>query len=126
MEATAIGNVLVQARAQGFATGSLESLRALVQRAYPPRSFRPDTSVTGSRTITFHPRQSDGKRWARVDLHDIVSMLSEIFTIVGLLVGIPLYIVGLSVRGFGGRWVQTDGVMRPRHRAGHPLVRHHR
>ena len=38
-------------------------------------------------------------------------MLSEIFTIVGLLVGVPLYIVGLSVRGFGGRWVQTDGVV---------------
>jgi hypothetical protein len=46
-----------------------------------------------------------------VDLHDIVSMLSEIFTIVGLLAGIPLYIAGLSMRGFGGRWVQTDGVI---------------
>jgi hypothetical protein len=46
-----------------------------------------------------------------VDLHDIVSMLSEIFTIVGLLVGIPLYIAGLSMRGFGGRWVETDGVI---------------
>ena len=41
VEATAIGNVLVQARAQGFASGSLESLRALVARAYPPRSYRP-------------------------------------------------------------------------------------
>jgi rhamnulokinase len=41
VEATAIGNVLVQARAQGFADGSLESLRDLVRRAYPPRSFRP-------------------------------------------------------------------------------------
>jgi hypothetical protein len=46
-----------------------------------------------------------------VDLHDIVSILSEIFSIVGLLVGIPLYLVGLSVRGFGHRWVQTDGVV---------------
>jgi rhamnulokinase len=41
VEATAIGNVLVQARAQGFADGSLESLRDLVRRAYPPRYFRP-------------------------------------------------------------------------------------
>jgi hypothetical protein len=46
-----------------------------------------------------------------VDLHDIVSMLSEVFTIVGLLVGIPLYIAGLSMRGFGGRWIETDGVI---------------
>jgi hypothetical protein len=46
-----------------------------------------------------------------VELHDIVSMLSEIFTIVGLLVGLPLYLVGLSMRGFGGRWVKTDGVI---------------
>jgi hypothetical protein len=46
-----------------------------------------------------------------VDLHDIVSMLSEVFTIVGLLVGIPLYIAGVSMRGFGNRWVQTDGVI---------------
>ena len=42
---------------------------------------------------------------------DIVSMLTELFTIVGLLVGLPLYLVGLSVRGFGGRWVKTDGVI---------------
>ncbi|WEO77632.1 rhamnulokinase [Cryobacterium sp. SO2] len=44
MEATAIGNILVQARTQGYATGSLESLRALVQQAFPPRSFRPEPS----------------------------------------------------------------------------------
>lgn len=46
-----------------------------------------------------------------MDLHDLISLLSEIFSIVGLLVGIPLYIAGLSMRGFGGRWVQTDGVI---------------
>jgi hypothetical protein len=46
-----------------------------------------------------------------VDLHDIVSMLTEIFTIVGLLGGIPLYIAGVSMRGFGGRWAETDGVI---------------
>jgi rhamnulokinase len=44
VEATAIGNVLVQARAQGFATGSLESLRNLVRQAFPPRSYQPTPS----------------------------------------------------------------------------------
>ena len=41
VEATAIGNVLVQARAQGLVTGSLESLRALVARAFAPRRYVP-------------------------------------------------------------------------------------
>ncbi|MGB3910570.1 MAG: rhamnulokinase family protein [Pseudolysinimonas sp.] len=41
VEATAIGNVLVQARAQGFVAGDLESLRALVLRAFPPRRYDP-------------------------------------------------------------------------------------
>ena len=41
VEATAIGNVLVQARAQGLATGSLESLRALVAAAFAPKEYRP-------------------------------------------------------------------------------------
>src|SRR5690606_15668102 len=41
VEATAIGNVLVQARAQGFVSGDLESLRALVARAFPPSRFEP-------------------------------------------------------------------------------------
>ncbi|TAJ48268.1 MAG: rhamnulokinase [Herbiconiux sp.] len=42
-EATAIGNVLVQARAQGIVAGdsSLEGLRALVARAYPPTRYTP-------------------------------------------------------------------------------------
>jgi rhamnulokinase len=44
VEATAIGNVLVQARAQGFAGGSLESLRNLVRRAYPPLCYQPSAS----------------------------------------------------------------------------------
>lgn len=43
VEATAIGNVLVQARSQGLATGSLEGLRALVARAFPPRRYEPAT-----------------------------------------------------------------------------------
>ncbi|KRE31549.1 carbohydrate kinase [Agromyces sp. Soil535] len=41
VEATAIGNVLVQARAQGFAGRDLETLRALVAAAFPPRHFEP-------------------------------------------------------------------------------------
>jgi rhamnulokinase len=41
VEATAVGNVLVQARAQGFVAGDLEALRALVLRAFPPRRFEP-------------------------------------------------------------------------------------
>lgn len=45
VEATAIGNVLVQARAQGFANGDLESLRALVATAFAPR--RHDPRVAG-------------------------------------------------------------------------------
>lgn len=40
-EATAIGNVLVQARAQGVVPGSLESLRALVAREFPPTRYDP-------------------------------------------------------------------------------------
>ncbi|TFC91911.1 MULTISPECIES: rhamnulokinase family protein [Cryobacterium] len=41
VEATAIGNVLVQARAQGLVTGSLEGLRALVAQAFTPRRYLP-------------------------------------------------------------------------------------
>lgn len=41
VEATAIGNVLVQARAQGFVTGSLEALRALVASAFSPKRYLP-------------------------------------------------------------------------------------
>ena len=40
VEATALGNVLVQARALGLG-GSLETLRALVAEAYPPQRFEP-------------------------------------------------------------------------------------
>ena len=47
VEATAIGNVLVQARTHGLATGSLESLRALVHQAYPPRSYQPTPAARG-------------------------------------------------------------------------------
>jgi rhamnulokinase len=43
VEATAIGNVLIQARTQGFITGDLETLRGLVLTAFPPITFLPST-----------------------------------------------------------------------------------
>ncbi|MET0975512.1 MAG: rhamnulokinase family protein [Leifsonia sp.] len=41
VEATAIGNILVQARTNGFAAGSLEDLRAVVARSFEPRRYLP-------------------------------------------------------------------------------------
>ena len=40
VEATAVGNLLVQARADGR-LGTLEDLRAVVARSLPPRRFEP-------------------------------------------------------------------------------------
>ncbi len=42
VEATAIGNVLVQARAAGLVAGSLEDLRALVAKTFPPTQYLPN------------------------------------------------------------------------------------
>jgi rhamnulokinase len=42
VEATAIGNVLVQARAAGLVAGDLRQLRELVWRFFPPIRFDPD------------------------------------------------------------------------------------
>lgn len=41
VEATAIGNVLVQARAHGLVNGSLESMRSLVAAAFSPLRYQP-------------------------------------------------------------------------------------
>jgi rhamnulokinase len=41
VEATALGNVLIQARAQGLVSGSLESLRALVGQTFTPVPYAP-------------------------------------------------------------------------------------
>jgi rhamnulokinase len=41
VEATAIGNILVQARAAGIVTGDIESLRALVGRYFTPVTYLP-------------------------------------------------------------------------------------
>jgi rhamnulokinase len=40
-EATAIGNILVQARAQGLVSGDLEALRALIRATHPLRRYEP-------------------------------------------------------------------------------------
>ncbi|GAB3586726.1 rhamnulokinase family protein [Leifsonia lichenia] len=42
VEATAIGNVLVQARAHGLVRGDLEALRALVLATHPPVAYAPN------------------------------------------------------------------------------------
>jgi rhamnulokinase len=44
VEATAIGNVLVQARAAGLVSGCLEELRDLVGQTHPPIEYLPRTS----------------------------------------------------------------------------------
>jgi len=41
VEATAVGNVLVQARAQGIVSGDLESMRAIVAASYEPKRYEP-------------------------------------------------------------------------------------
>jgi rhamnulokinase len=47
VEATALGNVLVQARTAGALTGSLEDLRELVARTHEPVTFTPRTRRKG-------------------------------------------------------------------------------
>ncbi|MCU1407223.1 MAG: rhamnulokinase [Glaciihabitans sp.] len=43
VEATAIGNILVQARAAGILTGSIESMRSIVAAAFEPVRYTPGT-----------------------------------------------------------------------------------
>jgi len=43
VEATAIGNVLVQARAIGYVSGDLEALRGLVASTFPPTRYTPSS-----------------------------------------------------------------------------------
>ncbi|MDQ6793237.1 MAG: rhamnulokinase [Chloroflexota bacterium] len=45
VEATALGNVLVQARARGLLAGDLETLRALVRATQDVRRYEPRTSI---------------------------------------------------------------------------------
>jgi rhamnulokinase len=53
VEATAIGNILVQARTRGLISGDLEALRALVRatqdiRRYEPRAARRSPAGRGA------------------------------------------------------------------------------
>ena len=48
VEATAVGNVLVQARARGLVEGDLESMRALVRATHELRRFAPATKRRGA------------------------------------------------------------------------------
>ena len=41
VEATAIGNLLVQARAHGAVSGDLEALRGLIRATHPVRRYEP-------------------------------------------------------------------------------------
>ena len=45
VEATAIGNLLVQARSAGLVAGDLEALRAVVTRSFEPHRFEPRASA---------------------------------------------------------------------------------
>lgn len=47
VEATALGNVLLTARARGLVTGDLESLRALVAARFPVKRFEPQAAAVG-------------------------------------------------------------------------------
>ena len=52
VEATALGNVLVQARARGLLAGDLETLRALVRSTQDVRRYEPRSSAARSRAPT--------------------------------------------------------------------------
>ena len=45
VEATALGNVLIQARARGIVAGDLETLRSLVRATQHIRRYEPRTSL---------------------------------------------------------------------------------
>ena len=47
VEATAIGNLLVQARTHGLIQGDLEALRAVIARSFPPHTYAVRTSTRG-------------------------------------------------------------------------------
>jgi rhamnulokinase len=50
VEATAIGNVLVQARAHGLLAGDLAALRALVRSTQDIRAYQPRTAAARRRS----------------------------------------------------------------------------
>jgi rhamnulokinase len=52
VEATALGNVLVQARARGLIAGDLETMRALVRATQDIRRYEPRSAATRARAAT--------------------------------------------------------------------------
>ncbi|MCY7326217.1 MAG: rhamnulokinase [Microbacteriaceae bacterium] len=59
VEATAIGNVLIQSRTLGAVSGDLESLRAVVAASFPPLLYTPRTAA-GSRENPGSPQPPRG------------------------------------------------------------------
>jgi rhamnulokinase len=51
VEATALGNILVQGRAEGLVSGSLEAMRDLVARTHSPRLHSPRTQASRTGTV---------------------------------------------------------------------------
>lgn len=54
VEATALGNVLIQARARGLISGDLETLRALVRATQDIRRYQPRTSLGPRASLARH------------------------------------------------------------------------
>ncbi|MBC7440937.1 MAG: sortase [Ramlibacter sp.] len=46
-----------------------------------------------------------------MDAQSLAALISEVLTLVGLVVGAALFAAGLFVRGIKGRWLQTEGVI---------------
>lgn len=46
-----------------------------------------------------------------MDTHELTSLISEVLSLVGLVVGVTLYLAGAFVRGIKGRWIPADGVI---------------
>ena len=46
-----------------------------------------------------------------MDTHALTSLISEVLSIVGLVLGVTLYLAGMFVRGIKGGWILADGVI---------------
>ena len=46
-----------------------------------------------------------------MDTHALTSLISEVLSLVGLVLGVTLYLAGAFVRGIKGRWIPADGVI---------------
>lgn len=48
---------------------------------------------------------------AGLDAHQLAGLISEVLSLVGVVLGVFLYLAGLFVRSIKGRWIATDGVI---------------